>query len=265
MALFKKKPKIQGPVPIKEIQSLRNSGLSDREIIKRLKEKGYDEKEIERALLQSIRSEITSQKENIPPSESALSREGAPKFEDIYSGTSISSSLETFGGGPRRMPNMQSSMPSGSLEEDLGGLEDFGIGAGEMPLEGEETVSPEVTIEEIVEGILMEKWPPIEKEINALKSEQEAIKKEIMEIKEHTARSRGGESNINIAAKIKEIEERLNNLEPKVSGLEKAFKQFLPTLTDNIRMLSQIVEKMKEKSTEEKRYEFKRSYEPMQE
>lgn len=258
MGLFKKKPKIQGPVPLKEIQSLRSAGLSDKEIIKRLKDRGYDYKEIERALLQSIRSEVTSPSGVEARETQTFSSDTSPTFGDVFS----SKQETTLGYGASQKPldfgGRETKMIEGYRED----LEDFSDLLGqesvfETPIEGEETVSPEVTIEEIVEGVIAEKWAPIEKEIQSLRNDQENIRKDLNEIKMIATKIPTEESKSSLASKIQEIEERLNNLEPKVNGLEKAFKQFLPTLTDNIRMLSQIVEKMKEKRSEEtQKYDF---------
>lgn len=266
MPFFKKKPKIQGPVPLREIQSLRSAGLSDKEIIKRLKDKGYDYGEIERALLQSIRSEVTSPSSTRGEEMSTTSSDNSPTFGDVFQG---GSQVRQMGYGAEKAVSKpvqsisSSTQPIASgykgFQEDIENFSDiFGSGPSfESPVEGEETVSPEVTIEEIVEGVISEKWAPIEKEIESLKSEQEKIRKEISEVKIISAKIPTEESKGSMTSKIQEIEERLNNLEPKVSGLEKAFKQFLPTLTDNIRVLSQIVEKMKEKKIEEiPRYDF---------
>ncbi|MBU5678975.1 MAG: hypothetical protein QXJ96_00255 [Candidatus Aenigmatarchaeota archaeon] len=257
MPLFKKKPKIQGPVPLREVQSLRNAGLSDKEIIKRLKDKGYDYNEIERALLQSIRGEITSTSARSEEMQSQSSSE-SPTFGDVFTSASKERQVGYDIERKATMP-MQTSSAREEFQEDIEEFSDlFGSATSfETPVEGEETVSPEVTIEEIVEGVIGEKWAPIEKEIETLRKEQESIKKEISEMKIITTKIPTEESKGNISSKLEEIEGRLNELEPKISGLEKAFKQFLPTLTDNIRMLSQIVEKMKEKRSEETaRYDF---------
>jgi DNA-binding transcriptional MerR regulator len=239
MGLFKKKPKILGPVPLSEIQSLRNAGLSDKDIIKKLKEKGYDYKEIERAMLQSLKTQVSQpskpteeEKTQEPFSGASSFQEELPTFDDFLKSSLPTSPVKEF------------------KEEDL-------LSFGEQPIQ-EETVSPEVTIEEIVEGIMEEKWQPMHKELEAIMNEQEKIKKEITEIKALISKIPGEETKSNIFIKVQEIEEKLNEIEPKVNGLEKAFKQFLPTLTENIRMLSNLVERLKEKSKEqEERYSFR--------
>lgn len=239
MPLFRKKPKIAGPVPIREIQSLRSSGLSDKDIIKRLKDKGYDYREIEKAMLQSLKREVTPTPKPEPktPQQENMFEQfyepvgEAPSFEDIY--------------GERRKPQISER----SLEELI------------PPVPEEEQVSPELSIEELVEGVINEKWEALEHALNEMRSEQENIRKEIMEVK--ALSSAPGEKTENpFIDKINELEERLNNLEPKVSGLEKAFKQFLPSLTDNIRNLSEIIRELREKREEKeehKRFEFKPS------
>jgi len=241
MQLFKKKPKISGPVPLSEIQSLRNAGLSDKDIIKRLRDKGYDYKEIERAMLQSLKTQVSQpepkeEKTQEPFStKSFSSQEELPTFDDFFKPTT----------------------PIRESRKDFGETEFSPIFSEEQSMQ-EETVSPEVTIEEIVEGIMEEKWQPMHKELELITNEQENIRKEIAELKALISKIPGEETKSNIFVKVQEIEEKLNEIEPKVNGLEKAFKQFLPSLTENIRMLSNLVERLKERGKEhEEKYSFK--------
>jgi len=47
--------------------------------------------------------------------------------------------------------------------------------------------------------------------------------------------------------KISDITEQMEDLQARVGGLEKAFKQFLPSLTKNMESLSNLIHEMKEK------------------
>ena len=48
-------------------------------------------------------------------------------------------------------------------------------------------------------------------------------------------------------SRMADISGQLEDLEARVGGLEKAFKQFLPSLTRNIESLSHMIHEMKEK------------------
>ena len=122
----------KGYVPLKEVAALRERGLSDREIITKLKEQGFSYDEIEKGLLQTLKGVVGKREE--PKKEE---KEESVPIEDIYGGATE-----------------ESTTPTTPAVEEVTYL-------------GEE-VSPELTIEELVEGVVNEKWEVFEKEMNVL-------------------------------------------------------------------------------------------------
>lgn len=118
----------------------------------------------------------------------------------------------------------------------------------EMPemnlAEAEETVSPEIIVEELVEGVVEEKWQKVESRIESMEGEISKI----------YARLKQAEQRNVIAPvrdeRIDEYSERLEDLEARIGGLEKAFKQFLPALTRNIESLAGMIHEMKQRQVQ---------------
>jgi chaperonin cofactor prefoldin len=198
----------KGYIPLKEIAALRERGLSDRDIIARLKEQGFSYDEIEKGILQSLKGAVGKSEEQ-PKSEK---KEESMSIEDIYAGEE------------------EESVTPPSVEE--------------MTYLGEE-VSPELTIEELVEGVVNEKWEVFEKELKSLRDEQTQILREIKNLQSNIANISGEGKSSELIVRMDDLETKVTNIESRVNALEKAFKQFLPSLIENVRTLTSLVKEMK--------------------
>lgn len=217
MGLFGKKPEsAKGYAPVKEVEKMRMSGTSDRDIIKKLKADGFSYSEIEKAMLQSLKQNVSSEPVASPAEETwgeITSKDETPTLEDIY-------------GKPEepKGPSVEDLMAPGMQESDIG---------------------PEMAIEELVEGVVNEKWEVFEKELKKLKYDEEVLMRQIKQLESLTSTTGKDSKFIALERKFGEMETRLTDIEARISGLEKAFKQFLPSLTDNIRNLSNMIREMK--------------------
>lgn len=217
MGLFGKKPEAaKGYAPVKEVEKMRMSGTSDRDIIKKLKTDGFSYSEIEKAMLQSLKQNVGSEPAASPAEETwgeITSKEDTPTLEDIY-------------GKPEepKGPSVEELMAPGMQESDIG---------------------PEMAIEELVEGVVNEKWEVFEKELKKLKYDEEVLMRQIKQLESLTSTTGKDSKFIALERKFSDLETRLTDTEARISGLEKAFKQFLPSLTDNIRNLSGMIREMK--------------------
>lgn len=217
MGLFGKKPEsAKGYAPVKEVEKMRMSGTSDRDIIKKLKADGFSYSEIEKAMLQSLKQNVSSEPVASPAEETwgeITSKDETPTLEDIY-------------GKPEepKGPSVEDLMAPGMQESDIG---------------------PEMAIEELVEGVVNEKWEVFEKELKKLKYDEEVLMRQIKQLESLTSTTGKDSKFIALERKFGEMETRLTDMEARISGLEKAFKQFLPSLTDNIRNLSNMIREMK--------------------
>ncbi|MFH0949320.1 MAG: hypothetical protein V1802_02425 [Candidatus Aenigmatarchaeota archaeon] len=205
--LFGKKKSI-GSVSPEEIQQMMQKGMADKEIIKMMKKKGYSYESIESAMLEAVRKGVSSQEQRFEP----------PRIEQMKTPE------EELFGEPKK---------SELIEE---------MGLSELE---EETESPEAIIEDLVEGVIEEKWVKfedrmkrIEDNMNALQSGVKQYDLKIENIKKEPITMQGPSD---------ELLTRLDELEARIGGLEKAFRQFLPSLTKNIESLSHMIHEMKEK------------------
>ena len=217
--MFFRKKKKGMPVPIEEVQRLMDSGLSDKDTIKELKGQGYAYEEIEKAMLQAVKAGVGEEK----PKE-------RKEMESI---------IGRYG---EEQPSMQ--------HDD------------ELPLLGEvyptessynqeiklpEAEKPELIIEELVEGVVEEKWQRLSESVNKINSKIEEIRIGFEQVIQRMNEKKGGPGK-DFGPDIAELSRRLEDLEIRTGGLEKAFKQLLPSLTRNIENLSGMVHEMKNKA-----------------
>lgn len=196
--------KKKGDVPIEEVQKMAAQGMSDKDIIKKLKGQGYSYDSIERAMLQAVKDGVDEPQ----PQEAEI-----PSF-------------------PEAMPQHR----KGEAEPLFPEFEPQEV--AEM-----ETVNPEIIVEELVEGIVEEKWNKFAPRLERLEGEMNVLR---AEIRQAPKQAQGGGTK-ELETKVAELAEQFDELEARIGGLEKAFKQFLPSLTRNIEALSKMIHEMKEK------------------
>jgi DNA-binding transcriptional MerR regulator len=219
--LFKKTKKDM-PVPIEGVQKLTRSGLSDRDIIKELKNQGYSYEQIERAMLQAVKAGVGEE-----------SKERSMEEKET---------MESMMGGYGEEPTGESPFDELPVPGEL-----YPTQRGE-PLPQEIALSeaePELIIEELIEGVVEEKWQKFDEEIGRINDNFEKVRIGFEQLKQKIEEKR--EPGKDFGADITELSNKLENVEARVGGLEKAFKQFLPALTHNIESLSEMVHEMKRK------------------
>jgi DNA-binding transcriptional MerR regulator len=213
----KKEERPEGTIPLERIQNMAQSGMSDRDIMRRLKAEGYSYEQIERAMLGAVKQGVAP----VEPSPAPHRTSELPTLDDIYA-------AEPRRPGPADISDL--------LEPELEGAE---------PIPPEE-LSPELAIEELIEGTVDEKMQSIEDKIEKLQEEQHRIRVLLKRLKE-----RAEKTTETPAPDISEFREKLTDLEARVGGLERAFKQFLPGLTHNVESLSKMIHELKEKGIRE--------------
>ena len=184
-----------------EIQKLTSKGMSDKEIIKHFKSKGYSYDDIEKAMMSAVKNNI-SDKQSIQMS----MPEPEPFFYD-----------QPYEQAPQEQQEEWSEEPQDSM------------------------------VEEIVEGIIEDKWQKFQTQLESMQADIDKLSVEIKQVK-HAPVQPSKETPSIDNAKLEEMNEHINDLYARVGGLEKAFKQFLPSLTRNIEMLSSMVHELKGKA-----------------
>ncbi len=206
--MFLHKKKQMGPVPVEEVQKLTAGGMSDKDIIKRLKSRGYQYEEIEKALVSAVKRGVDQT--SFQPYNPMQAQE-KQQFPEL--------------------PELNEYRPE---EKDLlAGLQEVS-----------EDISPDIIVEEIVEGVVDEKWRKFEDKMKKTENDFVALSTQVRQLEQRPAKEQPTKD---YDSKISDMSDQVEDLQARVGGLEKAFKQFLPSLTKNIESLSHLIHEMKEK------------------
>ena len=208
MGLFHKKPREVRDVPVEEVQKMTKRGMSDKDIIKHLKSKGYSYESIEGAMLKAVKEGVDD-----TPRQARVDTE-PPATENMFD----------FPMDTQMQPQMEMQMP-------------------------DETEAPEIMIEELIEGIVEDKWRKFDDSLTKVNDNFDRIRAEIKQFELRLDQTKRDSPARDIETKMTDISEQLEDLEARVGGLEKAFKQFLPSLTRNIESLSTMIHEMKDRQT----------------
>ncbi|MBI4019093.1 MAG: hypothetical protein HY364_02470 [Candidatus Aenigmarchaeota archaeon] len=204
---FRKKKESNKVVPSEEIESLISQGMSDKDIIKKLKSEGYSYESIENAMLKAVKVGVDD------------SGVGQDSFDPALAA-----------------PVMQQ-------PQEPPAIDDF----SDMDMKNAEELSPEQIVEELIEGVVESKWKRFDEEIERMNMEINSIKESSKNARPPEGSSDGSQYD----EKINAISAQVEDISTRVGGLEKAFKQFLPSLTRNIESLSAIIHEMKGKQQSE--------------
>jgi hypothetical protein len=236
LPLKKKKEQVKKVyVPVDLVMSYASQGLSENEIKNRLQGQGFTSDVIDKAMRIALKEEVTS---DIPRMSTQLpSSVRAPE--------------------PMSMQVPRHPMPLGYPPERLVSPDEpRSIDVQEAakpftfePTEVKQAESPmgEITIEEIIEGIVEEKWQEFEERLvdyerrdMMLQAQLDDLRKRIKEIETSI-----GEREKGLASKLDEFGGSVEHIEGRIGSIEKVFKDFLPELSQNIRNMSELVDKVK--------------------
>ncbi|MFQ3307844.1 MAG: hypothetical protein ACI977_000055 [Candidatus Nanohaloarchaea archaeon] len=103
-------------------------------------------------------------------------------------------------------------------------------------------------VEELIETIIAENFEKVEAEFHNVYDELDTFAEEIEDLKQrvHDLEVRDDEDQQQFVQKIDEVEEHIDEYESRIGGLEKAFQQVLPSLVDNVRELTDLVQELKD-------------------
>ena len=196
----------------KVVQKLSAQGRNEREIINYMRKEGYPNEEISKALNKAVKFRVT----------------GAPQPQPSYAQQSTMKPQPP----QQEQGNFMAPPPDQPMNEDV----------------LEMTEEEEIGLEELVEEIVEEKWrdsmeelKDVERAIVKLQDQVRFINQRIKHIGKESE-----EKKSELKDMIQDSSSHIENIESRVGSVEKAFKEFLPSLTQNVRSLSGIVEKMKE-------------------
>jgi len=108
------------------------------------------------------------------------------------------------------------------------------------------TVDP--VVEELVETIVAEQFQRVRNEFESVYEEFDVIEDELENLDDrvHDLEVRDDEDQEEFVQKVDEMEEHIDSYQSRIGGLEKAFQQVLPSLVDNVKELTSLVQEIKE-------------------
>ena len=107
-------------------------------------------------------------------------------------------------------------------------------------------------VDELVETVVAERLDRVKNEfesvydqIDILADELESLEQRVDELE-----TRRDEDNTEVVERVDQMSQQLESTQSRIGGLEKAFQQVLPSLVDNVKDLTSLVQEMKGKDVE---------------
>jgi len=232
-------------IPVDMVLNYAAQGFSEQEIVARLQSQGFAPEHIDRALKIALKERVTS-----APGAQMGRPEPQPQLPqptDFYGATQEPAvtrhpSSAPMGYPPEKVVNPQAERPM-SLE-DMGSSFTF----ENQPRNQPQSPMEEITVEELIEGIVTERWRDFEERLNdfekrdlQLQAQIDDLRKRFKEIDSSLIDREKG-----LSGKMEEFGGSMENIEGRIGSIEKVFKEVLPELTENIKAMTDFVEKVKD-------------------
>ena len=225
-------------IPVDLVLRFCEQGLSEPEIIARLEQQGFPPEHIDKALRIALKEKVIS---GAPPAPMEMTQE----FPEAPTPTPFGE-METPTGPVPLGEVTRRPMPMGYPPERVMQASE----PQEQPDEfrrSESQPATEITVEEIIEAIVAERWKDFEERLEAFEKRDLQLQNQIEELRKKVT---GFEAILNekertVLNKLEEFGESVTGIEGRIGGIERVFKDFLPELTTNIKTMSDLVGKMK--------------------
>ena len=209
----KKEEKLgKGFIPTDRVKELSEKGFSEPEIIDVLRKEGFSADEIDRALTQALKIGVTGE----PEAPTKL-----PTIEDLQASTSEKKPKD-------EMPTPQvPEVPERSLQ-----YPEYYPGYG---------------TEEMVEAIVRERMGEMEQTLSEFRAKYAELERKIANLHHQLSILSKSKSEFEqlLISKLDAQKDTLDDVNARLSSLEKAFKEALPALIESVRSLSDLVQRFK--------------------
>jgi DNA-binding transcriptional MerR regulator len=220
------KMKGKGYAPVNRVQQLMSRGFSETDVIDALRREGFAPEEIDSALTQALKGDVKGEPPTTYTAEkpSFTAAEGMQKSRD------------------------QPSFPPEQQAQKLPTLEEI---KPSQPVVPETSLPSEYyqsyPTEDYVDYVINEKMAEVSHTMNEFAIRYNELEKRMEEIKNQLntmVQGRSGEQQ-QVITKVEGVGTSLEDIQVRLSSLEKAFKETLPALIESVRALSDLVQRMK--------------------
>ncbi|GEM_PF-1240573 len=194
--------------PVDKVKVMSRMGIGEKEIVKQLKTEGYSFSEIESAMMTAMKEGIDSPSQSYQQPVQQNYSQPVQNYQQ-----------------PQTQQDLGLSWPKLERPEEM------------YPENNQQELSPEIAMEDLIENITYEKFEKYSKQLNTLNDMVDSLEDKIRAFEEKSQTKP-------IFELPREYEERLDSIESKVNGLEKAFRQILPSLTKSIEEIKTAIDTM---------------------
>lgn len=228
------------------VRQMSSQGYSEDEIRSELQGQ-YDRREIENAMNRAITTSAT-QKDSTGPEPMTPYKGGNEAVSPVDEGFSAQDSQnDTMNQNYNQNQSQGFNEPQAS-QQDIQQMDSQLNNMQENPGRDNNSSGASEDIEALIETIVAENFQMVEEEFENLYTEIDNIRDQLEELDQrvHDLEVRDDEDQTQFVQKMDELEENIDNYQSRIGGLEKAFQQVLPSLVDNVRELTGLVQEMKQ-------------------
>lgn len=234
------------------VKNMSQQGYSDEDIMQELQGQ-YSKQEIQRAMNNAVSNSATGGQQNDGPQplteySSEQEENAVSPMDQGYNQNSQEEQQQGFQNGNQgfqqqnqTQQTQQSSQQPISQQQPQQSQQS----QEEIQSQGGE-IDP--AIEELIETIVAENFERVKTEFENVYEEIDTIADELEDLESRVdeLEIRDDEDQQQFVQKVDEIEEHIDKYESRIGGLEKAFQQVLPSLVDNVRDLTGLVQEIKQ-------------------
>ncbi len=230
MALFGlgSKEKKERPLPVQRVKELLDRGFTEVEIIDILRKEGYSVDEIDKALEEALRERVLKPLQT----QVQLSTTQPPtaQTQPLISTSQIQTQ-------PLPAPPIQTQTIPKEIQSEKTEIKET--------KKEEEFVY--VSVEEFVDMLLKERMKELNKRLMEFSEKQREIEETIasLQTKLEDFYKTKSEEYEKILAEIRSLKDAINDQATKIEALSKTIKEMLPSLIESVRLLGEIVQKVK--------------------
>jgi uncharacterized phage infection (PIP) family protein YhgE len=243
----KQQPQIipgKGFVPIDRVREMAARGFSEPEMIDILRREGFSADEVDKALTQALRVGVTGEHDQ------PRQQEG---WQPVYQRPQQEQQQFQWPSEAQAPPEPQQQ----EQQPTMGGLptlQSLGAEAQQQMPQIPETSLPEgyysqqYSSEEYIDYIVQQRMGEVAEKVKEIGRRYDDLQKRLDEIissLKNVATKEASPQQTQIASKIDTFGETVSDIDNRLSGLEKAFKDTLPSLIDSVRALSDVVQKVR--------------------
>ncbi len=222
----------KGYVPVNLVQKYASQGMSEQEIVSILKSQGFVPGQID-AAMRSVLRERVSEPQRRPE---AAVKEQFPSMEMGPKETAGPAPLP-----PRREPEMQ--MPQQQEPEP----EQEEASPVKFTFEETESSHPmeEVTLEEVIEGIVAEKWQDFEGRLANFEERDLQLQQQIQDLRRSMkeVEKMMERKEQDLSGRFEEFGGSVAEIQGRIGSIEKVFKEFIPELSRSMKSISESAER----------------------